>query len=109
VRAALNDLDSALSDCERSLVIRPNDPHLLNSRGFVRLKRMEYAEALADYNQALRIGPKNNRLFMASSLFGRGITQRRLGNTRIGDEDIGQADAISLSVRQTFEVFGVRP
>ena len=109
LRAAMNDLDSALIDCERSLAINPNNASTLDTRAMVRLKRMEYERALADYDAALQVMPTGSLSQRASSLFGRGVAERRLGNTAKGDQDIAAADALTVTVRKIYGSIGVVP
>jgi hypothetical protein len=59
---------------------------------------------MADFNNALRIDPKK-----ASSLFGRGVAKRRMGDTAGGDADIAAAKVLSADVTDGMAAAGVRP
>jgi tetratricopeptide (TPR) repeat protein len=52
-RAPFGDLNGALADCNRSLSLRPNDRHTLDSRAFTYLKLNRVDEAIADYDHVL--------------------------------------------------------
>jgi tetratricopeptide (TPR) repeat protein len=74
------DLELALADCTEALRREPNDANMLDSRGFVYLRLGRLAEAVAEYDAALKINPDE-----AQSLFGRGIAkaaQRRQDRRR---------------------------
>src|SRR5260370_37932 len=87
----------ATNDYDRAIALKPDDAGAYKSRGFL------YA-AMADLNNALRIDPKK-----ASSLFGRGVAKRRMGDTAGGDADIAAAKALSADVTDGMEAAGVRP
>jgi tetratricopeptide (TPR) repeat protein len=59
VREALGDLDGALEDCNRALALVPprSAATILHRRGGVRSLKSDFAGAVADYDQALRIDP----------------------------------------------------
>jgi tetratricopeptide (TPR) repeat protein len=107
-RAALGkDLSGAMSDCNGALK-RSADPggfkaNLLTSRGLVRLRMGDYAKAVADYDDALKIEPKN-----AWALYGRGIAKSRQKNAA-GDADISAATALSTRVAAAYKQYGILP
>jgi tetratricopeptide (TPR) repeat protein len=107
-RAALGkDLSDAMSDCNGALK-RSSDPggfkaNLLTSRGLVRLRMGDYAKAVADYDDALKIEPKN-----AWALYGRGIAKLRQ-KSPAGDADIAAATALSAHVATAYKQYGILP
>jgi len=70
----------------------------------VRLRRGEFAPALADYEAALRLRPQ-----MASARFGRGLTQLRLGRQAEGQADLQAAQAAEPAIAADFAKYGLTP
>jgi tetratricopeptide (TPR) repeat protein len=100
------DLDEALRSCEHALKLDPGAPHLLAVRGFARLVRGEPAEAIADYDAALRSalpGTPGDPY----ALYGRGIAKQRRGDAVGSRQDIAAALAIEAAVRDEFKAWGV--
>jgi tetratricopeptide (TPR) repeat protein len=77
VLAQKGDLNRALEVLNEALQINPSDANALVYRGNVRLLRNEPAEALADYEAALRLQPEDS-----AALKGRQSALRALGRTR---------------------------
>ena len=90
------DLPRALEDCTQALRLRPGFADALDSRGFVHLKLGKPREALADYDAALKAGPR------ASSLYGRGLARKRIGDTAGGDGDMVAAKAMDPRAADEF-------
>lgn len=74
-KAIMGNLSGALSDCDQSLLLAPNESNTRDSRGFVYLKMKNYDAAIADYNAALSHGRKT-----ASSLYGLGLAKQAKGD-----------------------------
>lgn len=105
VRAALKqDLDKAMTDCGRSLRLRPNHLPTLDTRGLVDLLRRDYPAALTDYDAVLRVDDE-----AYGALYGRGLAQLGLGRTEAGRADIARASAGDPTVAAYYEVSGLRP
>ena len=49
------DAKSALSDCKKSLQLRPDDPNTLDSRGLAHFALGNYQAALKDYNRTIQL------------------------------------------------------
>jgi tetratricopeptide (TPR) repeat protein len=77
VLAQKGDLNRALEVLNEALQINPSDANALVYRGNVRLLRNEPAEALADYEAALRLQPGDS-----AALKGRQSALRALGRSR---------------------------
>lgn len=97
------DLTQALDDCNESLRLSPDRPHVLNSRGLVQLKLGAFDRAIADYGAALRHDPKD-----ADSLYGRGIAKLRSGDKTGGEADIAAAKAITVSIAEIYADYGIK-
>lgn len=95
------DLEGALADCDKSLKLEVNG-YTYDSRGLVHLRLDKNEEALADFDAALK-----EDAGAASSLFGRGVAKRRLGDKPGGDKDIAAAKKIDRSIAKTFAQRGV--
>jgi tetratricopeptide (TPR) repeat protein len=96
-------LESALADCTKSLGIEANG-YTNDSRGLVYLKLGRFQEARADYDTAVKLDRKS-----ASSLFGRGVAKKRLGDTAGAEKDLAAAKAIDSRIAATYAARGVTP
>jgi tetratricopeptide (TPR) repeat protein len=96
------DLMLALTDCNQSLALRPNNADTLDSRGFTYLKLGQWDNAIADYNAALRINPK-----MATSLFGRGYAKMKKDDST-GADDITAARKIKSDIGDKMVGYGLQ-
>lgn len=97
-------LEEALQDCELALKTRPQDASTMDSKGLVLYQLGRYQDALKTYDKALTIEPD-----LADSLFMRGHTKYRLGDTAGGDADIAAAKAINTNVQNTFRAVDLTP
>ena len=82
-------IQQALSECNESLRIRPDNSYALNSRGFVYLKPQRLDDAIVDFNAGFAIDPKS-----AYSLYGRGLAKLKKGDRAGGDADVAAAKTI---------------
>lgn len=80
------DLASALQDCEKALLLKPDDSSTLQYLGFVQLRAGRNTEALAAYDKAL-VGKTES----AEALFGRGFARLRTGDYSHGYADMALA------------------
>ena len=117
---ANQNLDEALSDCndairqmhsatfegpDQFIHTHPqDDPDLLGSRGFVELRRGEYARAIKDYDGAVAGRPKS-----ADYRFARGLAALRAGRPDRGRADIAAATAMDPDVAKRFAAWGLMP
>jgi tetratricopeptide (TPR) repeat protein len=102
-RAVLNqDLDQALDDCTRALRLQRDSEPLLDSRGFVHLRRKEFDKAIADYDAVLEANPK-----AAWSLYCRGIAKSRAGKVADGASDMSAAVARNPRVAERAKRYGI--
>jgi len=97
-------LDDALHDCSQALVIKPNDPAILDTRCFVKFRGQAYDRAIADCTAALAADPKR-----ASSLYIRGLAKLKMNDAAGGNADIAAAKAIDPNIGNTYASYGVRP
>ncbi len=95
------ELPRALSDCNASLRLK-NNPITLDSRGLVELRLGDYDRAIADYDAALAMAPKQDW-----SLYGRGIAKIRTGQTAAGQADIAAATAINPALPDLAKAHGI--
>lgn len=108
-RAALgNDLSLAVKDCDWAVhhASHGSVPAAvaLRTRGFVFLRMGDYGKSLRDYDESLKITPKN-----AAALYGRAIDERRLNKTTESKADIAQAQSLNAHIVEEFERRGVTP
>jgi tetratricopeptide (TPR) repeat protein len=97
------DLDRALADCEAALKVKPEAAYL-DSAGLVLLRLGRFDEAIDRYTRALAKMPN-----LPSSLFGRGIAERRKGAGAASEADLKAATAKSATVAADYAEFGVAP
>ena len=97
-------MQQALADCNESLHLDGNDPDALASRGFTYLKLGQLADAIVNYDAALKVAPRH-----ASSLYGRGVVKLRQGDVERGNADIATATAIQADIADQFARYGVAP
>jgi tetratricopeptide (TPR) repeat protein len=102
------DLAKALSDCNAAYRLgdksNPVNAAILESRGLVRLRLKDYDKAIADYDDSLKLAPKN-----AGSLYGRGVAKIRKQKTADGEADLARATALSSTVADDFKRRGITP
>jgi len=105
---ARRELDKALADCNAAVALTARTPRgpsdALDSRGLVWFRMGQFDKAIADYDAALKGNAK-----LASSLFMRGVIERRKGDTAGGDADIAAAKALDAGVADTYAKAGVTP
>jgi tetratricopeptide (TPR) repeat protein len=94
------DLEDALSDCNESLRIRPNDSETLGGRGFVYLRLQFYRTAIRDYNAALEFKPDT-----AMFLYARGTAKIQSGDGEGGEADIAAARSLDPKIDAVFEAY----
>lgn len=97
------ELDTALAECDKALA-GSHVAYILDSRGMVQLQRGDWAKAESDYGEAVGIQPD-----LASSLFGRGIARKRLGNMSGSKADISAAILIDPKVAEVYASYGIKP
>ena len=97
------ELTQALSDCNASLRLSPNDDSTLDNRGLVEFKLGEFPRAIADYDAAIKRDPKD-----AISIYGRGIAKLKTNDKTGGNADIAAAKAIRADVADVYTEYGVR-
>jgi tetratricopeptide (TPR) repeat protein len=71
-KAMLGQFEAALPDCDYSLRLKVENPAAHASRGYVHLRRKDYAAAIEDFSAALKFKPRDS-----SSLYGRGRPRER--------------------------------
>jgi tetratricopeptide (TPR) repeat protein len=102
-QAIAGAFEKALANCNEALRRQPDDPHVLDSRGFTYLKMGSLDEAVADYEAALRKEPK-----LANSLYGRGVVKRLKGDLAASEADIATARALKSGVAEEMTQLGVK-
>jgi len=102
------DLAKALSDCSAALKFAPKGSpiyaHVLEHRGFVRLRLGDYEKSIADYDDSLKLAPED-----PWSLYGRGIAKIRRQKTAEGQADLAAATKLSPKVGDEFARRGINP
>jgi tetratricopeptide (TPR) repeat protein len=70
---------------------------VIDSKGLVLYQLGRYRDAVAAYDEALKISPKQ-----AASLFVRGLAKQKLGDSAGGASDIAAAKAINTNITSAF-------
>ena len=102
LRIILNDLKSALPDCDTALNYSPSDSGALSTRGFAYLRLNRAGEAILAYDAALQSDPKNAR-----ALYGRGIAKRVVGDSST-EADLAAAKALEPNVADDLAKYGFK-
>jgi tetratricopeptide (TPR) repeat protein len=102
------DLPAALSDCNTA-VRRADKKHenysnLFVYRGLVRLRQGDYDKAMADFNDALKMTPRNAR-----ALYARAVAESRKNEKKESASDLEAARQITPRVAESFERYGIVP
>jgi formylglycine-generating enzyme required for sulfatase activity len=97
----------AVFSCTRIIAANEMSPGNLavayQNRGLTYLRLGQFDKAIADYDNALRLDPKQ-----ATSLYGRGLAKRRKGDQGGGDADIAAAKALRPSIADDFAAQGIK-
>jgi tetratricopeptide (TPR) repeat protein len=102
------DLDKGLSDCNSALrLTSKSDPaaaSILRARGLVRLRLGDYDKSIADFDDSLKLAPKN-----AEALYGRGVAELRKHKTPEGQADLAEASKLRPNIAAEFSRRGISP
>lgn len=96
------ELDQGLADCNKANRLSSNNPHVLQSRGTIRLRLGEYDRALADFDASLKVNPRN-----AWALYGRGQAQLHKRKTSAAESDFAAATALNPHIADEFRRIGL--
>lgn len=100
LQAIRNELKKAAADCDSLL---KTFSETLDSRAMIHLKLGEYALAIQDYDEALRLNSG-----YASALYGRGIAKKRTGASADAEKDFKAARAIDPKIEEAYVRYGLR-
>ena len=104
-RATANvELPRALADCEQAVAHAPDNPAILDSRAFVKLRMGQYDAAIADEDAALSHIPNH-----PAALYTRGIARLRKGDRQGGERDLAAARRLDFDIDATYRDYGVTP
>ena len=102
------DLDKGLSDCNGALRLSSkSDPaaaSILRVRGLVRLRLGDYDKSIADFDDSLKLAPRN-----AQTLYGRGVAELRKHKTPEGHADLAEASNLRPNIAAEFSRRGISP
>jgi tetratricopeptide (TPR) repeat protein len=101
-------LSTALSDCNAALrLINKTDksyPFLYADRGMVRLRQGDFAKAVSDCDDALKLMPKNAR-----ALYIRAVAESHQNKKNESAADLKSAEEIAPKIAEHFERYGIAP
>jgi len=104
-RAMLNqELDLALTDCNAAVQRGPRTSAVLDSRGFVHLRRGNFDKSITDYKASLKLQPKS-----AWTLYGLGLAEIKKGLQLDGQKVIEAAKEMDPTVVEGYELLGLTP
>ena len=98
------ELDQALTDCNSALRSQRGASGILDSRGYVYLRRGEFAKARADFDAALAQNDKQ-----ASSLYGRSLARARMGDAAGAKADLEASAKSDAQLAENMKRFGLAP
>lgn len=96
-------LDAALADCNRAIQRDGFNASAHNVRGLVYYRQGKFDLALKDYEMSLHARPNH-----AGTLFMRGMTKLKLGQTADGETDIDAAKRIDMRIEMQLAAYGIR-
>jgi len=85
--------DSSSAMLDEAIADNPNMPFAYAERGYARMEKRQYREALEDYNQAIRLDPSNPEYFL-----NRGLIREKVADPEGAYKDYTQA----ISLRADF-------
>ena len=96
------ELDSALSDCQESLRLKPDSGPTIDSLAFVKLRQGKIDEAISLYTQAIakRTG--------SASYMGRAIAYSRKGDKAHSQADLNEALKLDPDAETRFAEYGMK-
>ena len=97
-------MGEARADYDIALTLNPGSYVIYNERALFNLRVGRLDAALSDYDTALKIAPQT-----AYSLYGRGLTLLRKGDTARGQDDLAAARRLDGGVDGTFRALGFGP
>ena len=97
------ELEIALSDCDKAVTMEPRNADYLDSRCLVKFRMGRYEEADADCTSALTVYPR-----MAGSLYIRGLAAIKSGQRDAGVADVLAAQQIDQKVEDTYARYGIK-
>jgi len=102
------DLDKGLSDCNGALRLSSKSDqasaNILRVRGLVRLRLGDYDKSIADFDDSLKLAPKN-----PEALYGRGVAELRKHKTPEGHADLAEASKLRPNIAAEFSRRGISP
>ncbi|TWB21690.1 tetratricopeptide repeat protein [Nitrospirillum bahiense] len=101
------DLETALAECDASFTmpwLESSRSVTWNSRGFILLRLGRYQEAIASYDNALKINP-----ISGMPLYGRGVARMRMGDRAGGEADLAQGVHFYYRAAEDFARYGITP
>jgi tetratricopeptide (TPR) repeat protein len=104
------DVDRALDDCDTALrLIRKSgldqlSAATLSNRGLANLRLGRLADAIGDFDAALKQNPR-----IAAAFFGRALAELRKGETARGQADIAAAARLDRKIADFFASIGLKP
>jgi tetratricopeptide (TPR) repeat protein len=96
-------IDTAIADCDQSLMLAPNNADTVNGRAFVLYRQRKYADALAGYDNALAMQSEN-----APALFMRGVVKLMLKDENGANADIKAARSSDSNIDILYSGYGVK-
>lgn len=98
------ELPLARKDCDDAIRFDSGAVDAFNARGLLKLRLGQWDAAVADYDAALALEPRNYR-----ALFARGIARLRQGQREAGERDLASARRYSFDVDAEFRDSGLTP
>jgi tetratricopeptide (TPR) repeat protein len=100
------ELDAGRKDCELALQLAPGNAAqpVYESLGIIEFREGNWSRALAEFDTVLKQDPNS-----MTSLYLKGITERRMGNVAGGDADLASAEKKNPQIAQQGKAAGFLP
>lgn len=87
IKAAINDIDSAMADYRKAMNFRPESAEIFVNRGNAYFLEKEFALALADYERSIELGIRKIQVVR----YNMGMAYEQLGNYEVAESQFRMA------------------
>jgi tetratricopeptide (TPR) repeat protein len=101
---AMIEIDAALHDCSEAVRNDSGNANALAVRATLKLRPERWDEAIADYDAALRLEPRD-----PTCLYGRGVAKQRKGEREAAANDLAAAKRYGFDIAAKFEMLAIKP
>jgi tetratricopeptide (TPR) repeat protein len=96
-------MHQALLDCNKALLIQPDNARAIDNRGYVYVRLGQFDDAIANFDAAIAINPR-----YASSLYGRGLAKLKKNDREGAQADMAAAAMIQPTIAEELARYGIK-